>query len=65
MESPNNGGDIVPARHLSPLNKSFSARNGLYLIKLLAKEPHGDSQTTQAIAKTIGCTPQMMVSLYC
>jgi hypothetical protein len=53
MESPNNG-ETVPGRHLSPLTESFSARNGLQLIKLLAKEPCEDPQTTQAITTMIG-----------
>lgn len=31
---------------------------GMGLIELLAKGSHGNPKTTQAVAKTIGCSPQ-------
>lgn len=42
MESSNNHGDKAPIRPLLPPNKTSSAKNGLYLIELLAKEPNGN-----------------------
>lgn len=37
MKSSNNGGDNALTRHLLSSNEMSSARNGLYLIELLAK----------------------------
>lgn len=58
MESPHNQGEEAPVSHLSPPSETSIDRNGLHLIKLLAKRVHGNPQTTQAIAKAIGCFPQ-------
>ena len=58
MESPNNGGDKAPARHLSPPNETSNTDNWLHLIGFWPKGTHGNPQTTQVIAKAIGCSPQ-------
>lgn len=58
MESSNNHGDKAPMRPLLPPSETFSAKNALYLIELLAKEPNGNPTTTQAIAKYISCSAQ-------
>lgn len=58
MESTNNKEDNVPTRHLMPPCKTFSAKNGLHLVELLAKGPHEKPQASQAITKGIGYSPQ-------
>lgn len=40
--SSNNNGDKAPIRSLLPPNGISSAKNGLHLIHLLAKEPNGN-----------------------
>lgn len=56
MESPNNGGDKASAREPS---ETTSARNGLTLIKFLAKGGPWNPQITQATSKAMGCFPPM------
>ena len=46
MESPNNGEEKFPTRHLSPSRDSPSAEMVLHLIELLVREPHGDPINT-------------------
>lgn len=36
MNSPHNGGNDAPTRHFMPPSTAFIARNGLYLVELLA-----------------------------
>lgn len=51
MELPNKWGDNVPTRHLLPLSVTFTARNELRLVELLAKgapkEPPNNSGCCQ------------------
>jgi hypothetical protein len=54
IKSPNNGGDGTG--QLLPSNDTFSS--GVHPIELLDKGCHGSLQTTQAVAKTIGCCLQ-------
>lgn len=42
---------------LSP-NEASSTGIGLHLIELLANGVHGNPPTTQAVTKTLGCSPQ-------
>lgn len=58
MESSNNHRDKAPIGPLLPPSETSSAKNGWYLIELLAKEPNGNPKTTQAIAKYISCSAQ-------
>lgn len=58
MESPDNGRDRAPIRHLSPPKENPSARNGLHLIKLLVKEAPWNPQTTHVISKAFDCSPE-------
>lgn len=51
-------GKTSSSRPLSPLCETSVTRNGLYLIELLAEGEIWKPQTTQAIAKFIGCSPQ-------
>jgi hypothetical protein len=56
---PNNGADRVPNRHLLSPNKSSTTGTALHSIEFLAKVgSHGNSQTTQHVAKTKGCSLQ-------
>lgn len=67
MKLSNNKGDKMPTWHLWSPNELFSTGNGLHLTELLVKltPKHGNSQTIQAITKTIGCSPQTYVMFYC
>lgn len=57
MKLPNNGGDTTD--HILSSNQAFSTRIGLPLINLSKwREFHGNSQITQAVAKTTGCSSE-------
>ena len=58
MKSPNNREDSsATGHHLSP-NEASSIGFVLHLIELLAKGAEGNSKITQAVAKTVGFSPQ-------
>lgn len=58
MKLPHSWGDRAPTEHpLSP-NKASKTAIELHLIALLAKGVHRNPQTTQAVGKTLGCSPQ-------
>ena len=50
MKTTNYGRDGAPAGHLLSPNEASSPGVGLYLIEILAKGVHENSQTTQTIA---------------
>lgn len=55
MESPYNGGDSAPTRHIVLTSKISNARNGLYITEPLAKDvTMPPPQTSQTIANSIG-----------
>ena len=58
MKSPNNGGDRTPVGHLLSPNEASSTGTGFHLIELLVPGVYGSPQTTQAVDKLIGCSPQ-------
>lgn len=58
MELLNSRGDRAPTRPLLPPSETSIVRNGSQQIELLATEAHGNPQTTLAIAKAVGCSPQ-------
>ena len=58
MESPNNERDRILPGHLLLPNETSSTRIGLCLIELMAKRTSGESQTSWAVAKITGCSPQ-------
>lgn len=49
---------MVQIRYLLLPNEVSSNENGLYPIKLLAKQIHGNPKTTHTITKAIGYSPQ-------
>ena len=51
-------GDSAQTSNLLSPNGASSPGIGLNLIKLLTKESHRNSQTTQAVAKTVSCSLQ-------
>ena len=53
-----NWGDRAPGGYLLSPHEAFSTGNGLYFIELLAKGVPCQPQTTKAVAKAIGCSPQ-------
>lgn len=55
-KSSNNWGDEVPTDHLLSPNEASST--GLHSIRLLARGSHGNPPNTQALTKTIVCSPQ-------
>jgi hypothetical protein len=57
MKSPNDR-ETIPADCLLSPNESYRTRTGLCPTEKLAKGSHGNPQTTQAISKTIDCSPQ-------
>lgn len=56
--SPYNGGDNAPIRYFMLSSETSSNRNGLYLLRSLAKGAPQTLQTLQAIAKGIDYSPQ-------
>lgn len=58
MKSLNNRVHRAPAGHLLSLNEASSTGNELCLIKFLDKGVPRNLQITQAIVKTISCSPQ-------
>lgn len=55
MEPPNKRGYSAPTRQLITPNKT---RNGLYFVEPLAKGAPQNLQTSEAIARIIGCSPK-------
>lgn len=53
MKLPNKGEDKTPTRYLLSPNETCSTGNGSWL-----KDPNGNPQTAQVIAKTLGDSPQ-------
>jgi hypothetical protein len=51
-------GDKVPTRLFSPSSETFSARKGLHLIELLAKDAPWSLQAAQAIFNAVGYSLQ-------
>lgn len=59
MTSPNKGRDRAPTSRLLLLNEAYRTGNELHLIELLVKGvPWEPPKKTQAVAKTIDCSPQ-------
>lgn len=58
MKPPNNRVDGILAAHLLSPKSASSTRVGLRLIEMLAKGIHGNLQTIQEVAETVGCSPQ-------
>lgn len=58
MQSPNNGGDKAPARHLLPPSETLSAGNGFHLTELFTRQrAPGTSPNNSGYPMAIGCSP--------
>ena len=64
MEPPYNGVNIAQTRHHIPPSKTFSARNELHLVELMAKGTHVNLKIFLAFAMATICSPQTDTTLF-
>lgn len=66
VESPKSGGENVPTRHLLPANETFSNRNGLCVIEILAKRDNIEiSEQCRLLPQQLSSFFELMVRPYC